>query len=232
MDRFGIPEIHSAIPGDHARTSSAAEMLASVLSSSVAPPRILDLGCGDGRAVDLVRMLAPSAEYRGVDIESSPEVDSRQREDANFHTFDGISLPFEDCCFDIVFTQQVFEHVRYPDLLISEVLRVLRPGGWFVGSLSGLEPYHSRSIFNLTPYGLVKLLIDNGFEKAEVRPGVDGVSLIIRQLTARAFARISLAYWLCGLLALAKRLDPRSHNALKLRFAGHICFKAQKPAKG
>ena len=72
-----------------------------------------------------------------------------------------------------MFSRQVFEHVRHPDALMREVARVLKPGGVFFGSVAYLEPYHSRSIFNFTPYGLMTVLGNAGLRLSELRPGID-----------------------------------------------------------
>ena len=98
----------------------------------------------------------------GLDLPSSPEVDARARADAEFVTFDGERLPFGDGEFELVFCKQVLEHVRRPEPLLAEVARVLEPGGHFVGSTSQLEPYHSLSVTNFTPYGLARLMGENG----------------------------------------------------------------------
>ena len=63
-----------------------------------------------------------------------------------------------------MFCKQVLEHVERPHELVADVARVLRPGGAFAGSTSQLEPYHSRSTGNYTPYGLQRLLTHAGLE--------------------------------------------------------------------
>ena len=222
------PQIERAIPGDHSRVSSAGEMLSGALDGNAL--RVLDLGCGDGRAIDILKRMSPTARYSGVDIESSPEVASRRRTDGDFYTYDGTTLPFEDASFDVVFSQQVFEHVRHPDRVVREIERVLAPGGRFVGSVSYLEPYHSYSIFNFTPYGVFRVVEDNGLHLREMRPGVEGLSLIARQVTMRRIARFPVAYPMIDAAGRVKGWDARRRNYLKLRLAGHICFDAEKPA--
>jgi SAM-dependent methyltransferase len=42
----------------------------------------------------------------------------------------GAKLPFEDNSFDIIVSRSVFEHVDTPELTASDLMRVLKPGGW------------------------------------------------------------------------------------------------------
>jgi SAM-dependent methyltransferase len=220
-----------ALPADRARIAAAPDLLAEALGLAAQPaaPRVLDFGCGAGSGVDTIRALIPDAAYDGVDIATSPEVDARKRRDARFHSFDGVNLPFPDGGFDIVYSRQVFEHVRHPDAAVADIFRVLRPGGLFAGSMSNLEPYHSYSIFNYTPYGVYRLLSDNGFRLIRMRPGPEGFGLTIRQITLRRIGRARLVYPMVAAAEALGRIDTRQANFLKLRFSGHICFAALKP---
>ncbi len=168
------------IPRDHSRQVVADDYAGRYLSRDDRPaaPRVMDLGCGQGDSVDLFRGLDPAVRWVGVDLERSPEVDERVRDDAEFVTFDGVDLPFEDGSFDFVYCKQVLEHVRHPDALIREVARVLAPGGWFAGSTSQLEAFHSRSTFNHTPYGLTLMVEEAGMDVVELRPVIDGLTLV------------------------------------------------------
>lgn len=42
----------------------------------------------------------------------------------------GLALPFRDECFDLVVCNHIYEHVADPSLLLQEIRRVLRPGGY------------------------------------------------------------------------------------------------------
>jgi len=219
--------IERTIPGEDSRPRDPEQILLTYADGEGL--QVLDLGCGDGRAVDLVKRLGDAA-YTGVDIEVSPEVRSRMREDARFVTYDGVALPFADAAFDIVYSRQVFEHIRHPDTVAAEVCRVLKPGGVFIGSLSYLEPYHSFSIFNFTPYGVFRLLEDNGLRLRSMWPGAEGFSLMVRQMTNRRIGRLQLAYPLIDAIGTVARWNHKKRNYLKLRFAGHITFIADRPA--
>lgn len=171
-------QISAAIPNDHARQIDAYDLLSPLVGNE--PLRFLDLGAGDGRSFDRIRKLRPLVDWVGLDIADSPEVLSRTRTDCTFLTYDGTTIPFPDESFDVVFSRQVFEHVRYPEPVLSEIRRVLRPRGSFIGSVSQLEPYHSRSFWNFTYVGFATIAAEAGLRPIELRPGIDGLTLILR----------------------------------------------------
>ena len=124
------PYLERFLPDDHAKISAAQDMISEAYRDTpLRPSKLLDFGCGAGAAVDFFAETLPGARYHGVDIEGSPEVLSRARADADFRSYDGQTLPYDDRSFDLVYTRQVFEHVRHPDVVTREILRVLRPGG-------------------------------------------------------------------------------------------------------
>jgi SAM-dependent methyltransferase len=226
------------IPADHARQALADDYLVGQYARVAAAgegERVLDLGCGAGDSVEQFRSLNPGVSWVGVDVERSPEVAARTRADAEFRTFDGRSIPAGDGAADWVYCKQVLEHVAEPAPLIADVARVLRPGGWFAGSTSQLEPYHSLSTGNITPYGLMGLLEAAGMELVEVRPGIDAVTLIAHRamgmpgFTRRYWARESPLNRAIGLAARGGRLDTRQANAIKLIFCAQYAFLARRP---
>jgi SAM-dependent methyltransferase len=222
------------IPADHSGSVLADHYAGRCLARSGRPaaPAVLDLGCGAGDSVELFRSLEPSVRWTGADLERSPEVDRRTRSDADFVSFDGERLPFADASFDLVFCKQVLEHVRRPAPLLAEVARVLRPDGWLAGSTSHLEAFHSRSVWNYTPYGLMLLFEEAGLELVEVRPVIDAFTLVAwRALgTPRFFyrwwARESPPYRAISLLARAAGWDHRTVNTAKLTLSGQFTFLA------
>jgi SAM-dependent methyltransferase len=218
------------IPADHSR-----QVLADHYGARLRPRRVMDLGCGAGDSVDLFRSVNPEVSWVGVDIEDSPEVAERKRSDAEFVTYDGRRLPFDDAGFELVYCKQVLEHVEHPHELIGEVARVLEPGGWFAGSTSQLEAFHSRSIFNTTPYGFTKVAEAAGLEVVELRPVIDGLTLVVWRAFGlpsffhRWWARESPLYRVIELAARPARLDARTRNQVKLVLAGQFAFLARRP---
>lgn len=227
--------LHSTLPNDHARQMTA-EKLVTELMPGTDDIRILDVGCGAGVSIDLFRGIAAARssriEWHGVDIDDSPEVRQRTRSDGEFRTFDGVVLPYEDASFDIIYSDQVFEHVRHPDALMLDIARVLKPEGLFLGSVAYLEPFHSYSIFNFTPYGLLQVCKDAGLSVVALRPGVDGWTLLLRHILRRPpFFRFFQERMspLNALIEAGGRvvgLSPRHRNYIKLQYCGQFCFVA------
>jgi SAM-dependent methyltransferase len=58
-------------------------------------------------------------------------------------------IPFEDGSFDVVVAGELLEHLRDPRRVVSEVLRVLRPGGTFVASVPNAYRLKNRLRFLL-----------------------------------------------------------------------------------
>ncbi len=231
-------EMYRALDGcladDHSRQVAPEYYVELLLRPNHDIRSVLDLGCGTGDSVGYFRKRDRSIVWIGLDLKKSPEVDLRTRTDAHFVCFDGVHVPFADAAFDLVYFRQVLEHVRYPFDLLKEVHRVLRPGGYLVGSTSHLEPYHSYSLQNFTPYGFRVLLEEAGLRLLELRPGIDALTLIARRALGRPeffsrwFKKESPINLAIGLLGKFIRIRPALRNLLKLLFCGQFCFLAGK----
>jgi SAM-dependent methyltransferase len=107
--------------------------------------RVLDLGCGPKDQKAPIEHLRHR--YLGVDFDS---------QDADL-LVDAHALPFQSQSFDCIFSYAVLEHLHNPFVAMTEVARVLKPGGLFLGTVSQGEPFHA-SYFHHTAWGLLSLL--------------------------------------------------------------------------
>ena len=100
-------------------------------------PRVLDFGAGRGGWTEEQRSVAVRKLQdlrNGAGEVVAADVDGAVLQNKCSHQqvvipHDG-PLPFESSSFDIVVADYVFEHIKNPQTVVSELLRVLRPGGW------------------------------------------------------------------------------------------------------
>lgn len=105
------------------------------------PPaaRALDLGCGDGRLTAELR----ASDLTGADVSVVALERARRRLPGAQLTLvrPEEPLPFSDSAFDLALCAETVEHVRDVQLVVSELHRVLRPGG----RLALTTPAHGRA---------------------------------------------------------------------------------------
>lgn len=96
--------------------------------------RLLDLGCGTGWAVHYAASLVHQrGEFYGIDISpkmiEKAEAGSSGLQNIHFYKRGADQLPFDDDFFDFIISSNSFHHYFNPDKVLSEVYRVLKPGG-------------------------------------------------------------------------------------------------------
>jgi SAM-dependent methyltransferase len=120
--------------------------------------KLLDVGCGSIP----YRSLFNVDDYVGLDIDSET---SRKRGMANC-LYDGGAFPFANASYDAVFCSQVLEHVFNPDYFLSEIIRVLKPGGKLLLTVPFVWDEHEQPFdyARYSTFGLYSLLEKQGFE--------------------------------------------------------------------
>lgn len=90
--------------------------------------RVLDVGCGPGLLSESLARHAASVE--GVDFsETMIEHAARRRSGAAFRVANAEALPFEDEEFDVAVCCYTSHHFARPELVYTELKRVLKPAG-------------------------------------------------------------------------------------------------------
>jgi len=200
---------------------------------------VLLLGCGDAGE-------RPFLEEKGYEIVA---FDIKRSSGADFLA-DAHTIPLGDCSFDLVLSMQVLEHLHSPWIAIQHIARILRPGGWFVGSVAFLKPYH-QSYFHMSHLGVINLLGSHGL-KVDKLAGAQSLSYSLygslTPLGPRSVSRAVYGTWdriihsvRARLWSFKTRLDPAEPTNRfgagiplgfaafdKLRFAPAVVFRAQK----
>jgi SAM-dependent methyltransferase len=143
--------------------------------------RVLEIGCGNGKVLRTAAAHRPKLELFGCDVREpteAPDVYSFRRVE--------VDLPFDSASMDVVLIFDVLEHVPDPRHLLTEAVRVLRPGGQLIAfvpvegePLSFYELF--RRVFGRDTYVVTKehvqsfthaeavALLSERFEVSEVR---------------------------------------------------------------
>lgn len=98
---------------------------------------VLELGAGGGAMADGVARRFPTARLTVTDVDDAMVTDARARlvdhPSVSVERADVTDLRFEDASFDAVTTYLMLHHVIAWREALTEALRVLRPGGTFIG---------------------------------------------------------------------------------------------------
>jgi SAM-dependent methyltransferase len=133
--------------------------------------KILDFGCHDGAVVRAMRV--KGVNVSGVDIVDDKEeefLELNRSENVRYVSLKNYRLPWADGSFDWVVSHHVLEHVVDHHIVLSEINRVLKPGGYsfhlFPSKYRVLEAHwytpfggviNNRMWFSIWPYvGLKK----------------------------------------------------------------------------
>jgi SAM-dependent methyltransferase/uncharacterized protein YbaR (Trm112 family) len=131
---------------------------------------VLEIGCGGAQMRRLIE--AEGHRYVGADI-SKPSADKApDYGDGPDFLCDAHFLPIANDCVDLVYISAFTEHAACPYLIAQQVARCLKPGGYYLGNVSFLEPWHADSFFHMTPLGVFELLTQAKLEAIHIWPGV------------------------------------------------------------
>jgi len=156
--------------------------------------RVLDIGCGTGTFVTMLKQRYPGVEVTGLDPD--PKALARAKHKAEearvlvcFHQGFADSLEYPVASFDVVFSSFMFHHLEASnrERTLREVRRVLKPGGSFYLLDFEVSP-SGHGLFNLFHSGermrdntesrILSLMGDSGFsdrKKVAAHPVVFGL---------------------------------------------------------
>ena len=128
---------------------------------------VLDVGCGEMPYKKEILGSCPGVEkYLGLDLDNN-YADRGVTPDL---VWDGTKIPLPDSAIHCAFATEVLEHCPEPGATLSEIQRVLKPGGAFLFTVPYLWPLHEvpYDFYRYTPFSLQKLLEDSGFDSIDI----------------------------------------------------------------
>lgn len=105
--------------------------------------QFLDVGCDDGERTRLFADAAGADAVHGVELMEDRAALARARGIEVTSADIEQGLPYEDGQFTAVVSNQVIEHLADTDRFVSEIARVLEPGGYAVVSTENLASWHN-----------------------------------------------------------------------------------------
>ncbi len=128
-----------------------------VLAQDLVKGNLLEVGCGEGRGIDL--LLPRVASFSAIDkIASVVEELKKKYPTANFVT--GNIPPFAafgDNSFDCIVSFQVIEHIQDDVAYLKEIYRVLKPGGFALITTPNRPLSLSRNPWHIREYTAAEL---------------------------------------------------------------------------
>ena len=126
------------------------ERLLGGIASRHSSPALLDVGCWDGDFSLRCAGAVGAGRIAGVEVYEGPAAEAeRQGIEVARVDLESKPLPWEDGSFDVVVCNQVLEHLKNIWLPMSEMHRVLRPGGHAVLSVPNLASLHNRVLLGI-----------------------------------------------------------------------------------
>ncbi|MDR0783172.1 MAG: class I SAM-dependent methyltransferase [Propionibacteriaceae bacterium] len=105
-------------------------ILEAILGYRPAPKSLLDIGCGDGVFTRTIAATLPQTAITAVDVKQSKRFVGAKN--ITFKTGSAEALPVDSDAYDLVTASLTLHHWTNQPQAITEVFRVLKPGGLFI----------------------------------------------------------------------------------------------------
>jgi len=103
----------------------------------------LDAGCGFGIVSKYLSDTYPAAVFVGLDISKERLTTAQKWTTAIFCDLEK-GIPLSDSSIDLCICADIIEHIRNVDLLMTEIVRILRRGGFLLVSIPNLSSFFDR----------------------------------------------------------------------------------------
>ena len=158
---------------------------------------ILDVGCG---RKPYEHLFTHSTSYIGLDTFSSGHSHTKTRADC---FYDGTVFPFDTNTFDSIVCFEVMEHIEDVDFFLSEISRVLKPGGMFLCTTPFAWEEHEMpyDFVRYTSIGL-KAKLSKNFEEIYLIKTNSSVLAVSQLFIASLFHQFCLVRVAFGLIVI------------------------------
>ncbi len=140
---------------------------------------VLDVGCGFMPYKGTITSNPRVKKYIGMDL----DVPAGYADIEPDLKWNGEQIPLEDESVDCVMATEFLEHHAEPEMVLKEILRVMKPEGHFFATVPFLWNLHEipHDEYRYTPYALEKHLKRAGFKNIEIK-ALGGWNLSLAQM--------------------------------------------------
>ncbi len=209
------------------RYSSHPWILQKIKRLDLAGKQVLEVGYGMG--TDHLAMARQGGVMSGIDLTARNREVTAKRfelygESSSLTVGDAEQLPYDDDSFDVVYSFGVVHHTPDTTKAVSEIYRVLKPGGrcW-------VTVYHKHSVQFWWSVFVCRYLIRGGVFRRTLKQQLsliehphDNSNLIVRVYTPKEFKRLFSGFSACGSQVL--HLLPQDISVL-----GRLCLDPERP---
>jgi ubiquinone/menaquinone biosynthesis C-methylase UbiE len=126
----GLEELHEESSRSHFLDRWTRAAILTAIAGAPPAATIVDLGCSTGYLLEDLRRDRPRADLIGIDLIASGLCKAHEIvPSARLLQADACDLPIADACIDAVVSANLLEHIPDDRRALSEIARVLRPGG-------------------------------------------------------------------------------------------------------
>jgi ubiquinone/menaquinone biosynthesis C-methylase UbiE len=143
---------------------------------------ILEIGCGRGAGALLIKALFSPLQIHATDLDmemirlSHTYLSRDERTGITFSAADAATLPFKDGSMDAVFGFGVLHHIPYWQGALSEIVRVLKPGGTYF-----FEELYPALYQNFITKHILLHPVENRFKSHELKQTMKRYGLVLKK---------------------------------------------------
>jgi len=189
--------------------------------------KLLDVGCGDGVALYLLRDI-PNLRLFGTDSSEKALRTAKEKvPDGEFEMSDTSSLPYKDESFDVVISSDVIEHVEDPEKMLTEIKRVAKKEAYIIVGTPirreklPIDPQHEQEFFKED----FSDMMSKFFSNIELHESHNLVPTLLYNAPTKNFINWRYAINLASILGFNPFLSERKNGTQMFAYMYVICKK-------
>lgn len=194
--------------------------------------KVLEVGCGTGLVLERVSEFA--AEAQGIDLSPGMLEHARAR-GLNVQEGSATELPFDSDTFDVAYSFKVLAHIPDIDKCLSEMVRVVRPGGHIV-----FDTYNRHSLRYLVKKAFGPRATSTSFDESaittrfetpeEIKARLPSNAKVVDQAGIRIVTAHGAMHRIPGVAQITRKLEWALMDSGMSRYAGFLVITAEKTA--